>query len=63
MLHPNYFEHFKNLDVEYSKNNNNYVINNKTNLKQVQIFMGGADTFNITEQIINICNSYNQTLQ
>lgn len=63
LLHPNYFEHFKNFDLDSSKNNNNYVINNKTNLKQVQIFMGGADTFNITEQIINICDSYNQTLQ
>lgn len=63
LLHHNYFEHFKNFDLDCSKNNNNYVINNKTNLKQVQIFMGGADTFNITEQIIDICNSYNQTLQ
>jgi UDP-2,4-diacetamido-2,4,6-trideoxy-beta-L-altropyranose hydrolase len=62
LLHPNYFEHFKKFDLDSSKNNNKYVINNKTNLKQIQIFMGGADTFNITEQIINICDSYNQTL-
>lgn len=63
LLHPNYFKYFKNYDLDFSKNNDNYLIKDKNNLKQIQIFMGGADTFNITDQVIDICDSYNKTLQ
>ena len=53
LLHPKYFEYF----------NSSEIIDYKTNLKKIQIFMGGADTLNITEKIIDICNSYNNTLK
>lgn len=31
-------------------------------IERVNIFMGGADTFNITEKIISVCLEYNNTL-
>ena len=52
LLHPRY--------IDYIDLKKNY---NKSHLTRINIFMGGADTHNVTEKIIDICNKYNFTLK
>ena len=52
LLHPKYFEYCT-IEKKYEKKN----------LERINIFMGGADTYNITEKIINICYKFNQEQQ
>ena len=52
LLHPRYFE-YTGFKKQYDK----------PFLTRINIFMGGADTFNITEKIIDICNKYNNSLK
>ena len=51
LIHPFYYS-FK----DYKKNYN------KKHLKKINIFMGGSDSFNITENIIDLCYNYNKKL-
>ena len=48
LLHPKYFDYIS-FEKKY-----------ETHIKRVNIFMGGSDTHNITEKIIDICNNYNE---
>jgi UDP-2,4-diacetamido-2,4,6-trideoxy-beta-L-altropyranose hydrolase len=50
LLHPKYFE--------YNITEKNDIVKKK--LKRINIFMGGSDTYNITEKIIDICYNFNQ---
>lgn len=52
LLHPNYFQ-CNHLEKKYDSNH----------IKRINVFMGGADTNNITETIINICERYNRELK
>jgi len=52
LLHPTYFN-YQNIEKNYEKKN----------IERINIFMGGADTYNITEKIINICYEFNQQQQ
>jgi len=49
LLHPKYFEYCS-IEKKYEK----YF------LERINIFMGGSDTYNITEKIIDICYKFNQ---
>ena len=50
LLHPKYFNYI-NLEKKYE----NFI-------KRINIFMGGSDIHNITENIIDICNNYNKNI-
>jgi UDP-2,4-diacetamido-2,4,6-trideoxy-beta-L-altropyranose hydrolase len=50
LLHPNYYNYI-NIKKEYDND-----------IKRINIFMGGTDTYNITEKIIDICNKYNKNI-
>jgi UDP-2,4-diacetamido-2,4,6-trideoxy-beta-L-altropyranose hydrolase len=52
LIHPSYY-HYK-----YIQKNDH-----KKQLKKINIFMGGADSFNITEIIIDLCSTYNNHLE
>ena len=52
LLHPKYFEN-RTIEKKYEKKK----------LKRINIFMGGADTYNITEKIIDVCYKFNQEQQ
>jgi UDP-2,4-diacetamido-2,4,6-trideoxy-beta-L-altropyranose hydrolase len=53
LLHPKYFE-YNITEKKYQK---------KKVLKRINIFMGGSDTYNITEKIIDTCYKFNQEQQ
>ena len=50
LLHPKYFNY-----INFEKKFENHI-------KKINIFMGGSDNDNITEQIINVCNNYNKNI-
>jgi len=50
LLHPKYFNYL-NFEKIY-----------ENNIKRINIFMGGSDIHNITENIIDICNNYNKNI-
>ena len=52
LLHPKYFE-YRTIEKKYEKHF----------LERINIFMGGADTYNITEKIIDVCYKFNQEQQ
>ena len=49
LLHPKYFKY-----CSIEKKDEKYF------LERINIFMGGADTYNITEKIIDVCYKFNQ---
>ena len=50
LLHPKYFDY-----INFEKKYENHI-------RRINIFMGGADIHNITENIIDICNKYNKNI-
>ena len=50
LLHPKYYDY-----INFEKKYENHI-------KRINIFMGGSDIHNITENIINICNNYNKNI-
>lgn len=52
LLHPKYFKY-----CSIEKNDEKHF------LERINIFMGGADTYNITEKIIDVCYKFNQEQQ
>jgi len=70
LLHPKYFEieQIKEYNESYipgmQKNSHNIEEKyEKHFLERINIFMGGADTYNITEKIIDVCYKFNQEQQ
>ena len=51
LLHPKYFNY-----INFEKKYENYI-------KRINIFMGGSDIHNISENIIDICNYYNKNIK
>jgi UDP-2,4-diacetamido-2,4,6-trideoxy-beta-L-altropyranose hydrolase len=50
LLHPKYFDY-----INFEKKYENCI-------RRINIFMGGSDIHNITENIIDICNNYNKNI-
>ena len=51
LLHPKYYDY-----INFEKKYENHI-------KRINIFMGGSDIHNITENIINVCNDYNKNIK